>query len=157
LLVGIGLLATLSYNLAGSYDNLAVGSYVRWLRQGFIGWLVFSLTVSVGITLFAQELPIPKAAMVLWLVGTLAAMVINRAAVYVGILLARRSGVGIHRTILAGPANQSLRMVQHFAAHPEFGFQVVAIAHTETTGVQEANGLRFVGIQQLAALVDERT
>ena len=155
LLVGIGLTATCSYNLAGSYDNLAVGALVRWVRQGFVGWLVFSLTVSVGITLFAQNIPLPMAAKVLWLAATLAAMVINRVAVYVGIILARRRGVGIHPTVLAGPASQCLRLGQHLKAHPEFGFQVVAIAHTEDSGVDAGGDLRLVGIHQLAALVDE--
>ena len=155
LLVGIGLTATMSYNLAGSYDNLAVGALVRWVRQGFVGWLVFSLTVSVGITLFAQNIPLPMAAKVLWLAATLAAMVINRVAVYVGLILARRRGVGIHPTVLAGPASQCLRLGQHLKAHPEFGFQVVAIAHTEDSGVDAGGDLRLVGIHQLAALVDE--
>ena len=155
LLVAIGIIATLSYNLAGSYDNLAVGTFVRWVRQGFVGWLVFSLTVFVGITLFAPQIPLPIAAKIFWLGATLAAMVINRVAVYVGIILARRAGVGIHPTVLAGPASQCLRLGQHFKAHPEFGFQVVAIAHTEDVGVHAGGGLRLVGIQQLAELVDE--
>ena len=154
-LVGIGITATLSYNLAGSYDNLAVGAFVRWLRQGFVGWLVFSLTVAVGITLFAQNFPLPMAAKILWLAATLAAMVINRITVYVGIVLARRGGVGIHPTVLAGPVSQCLSMAQHFKAHPEFGFQIVAIAHTEEVGVHATGGLRLIGIQQLAALVEE--
>lgn len=155
LLVGIGITATLSYNLAGSYDNLAVGALVRWVRQGFVGWLVFSLTFSVGIPLFAQKKPLPMAAMVPWLAATLAAMVINRVAVYAGIILARRSGVGIHPTVLAGPASHCLRLWQHLKAHPEFGFQVVAIAHTEDSGVDAGGDLRLVGIHQMASLVDE--
>ena len=134
ILVGIGVTATICYNLAGSYDSLSVGALVRWVRQGFVGWLVFSLTVSVGITLFAQNISLPMAAMVLWLAATLSAMVINRVVVYVGIILARRRGVGIHPTVLAGPASQCLRLGQHLKVHPEFGFQVVAIAHTVIPG-----------------------
>ncbi len=155
LLVGIGVIATFSYNLAGSYDNLAVGALLRWVRQGFVGWLVFSLTVSVAITLFAQQIPLPMAAKILWLAATLATMVINRVAVYVGIILARRGGVGIHPTVLAGPVSQCVRLRQHLQAHPEFGFQIVAIVHTEESGVDAGDAVRVVGIRQLAALVDE--
>ncbi len=155
LLLLSGVVAALSFNLTGSYNELNVGAFVRWLRRGLVGWLVFVLAMQVGINLLAQEGLLPASSKLWWIGGTLVMMFSNRLLVYAWIVIARRRGVGIDLTVLAGPVNQSLRMARHFAAHPEFGFKVVAIAHTEDGALQSGEGWRFIPIEHLPELVDD--
>lgn len=155
LMFGVGVVAALAYNLAGSYNELNVGAFTSWLRRGVVGWLVFSLIIIVGTSAFTLHEIIPVQAKLPWLAGSLAGMLGNRFAVYVWIVLARRRGIGIDPTVIAGPANQCLRLAHHFDGHPEFGFKIVALAHTDDGVQQSGLRLRLIPIANLAELVDE--
>ena len=147
----------LVFNLLTTYDNLRIGELRLWCTRGLQSMAVVATLLVVVVGLLNLGGHYPLAAFGIWIGAATSTVIASRILVHVGIVLLRKSGVGISPTALAGAMDQCLRVARHFEAHPEFGIQVVILATDETVTVGPGSSDYAVcRLQDLPTQIDSR-